>query len=239
LVQIQPDAANDGIGSVAYKVTNPSAGVWHYEYAVYNQNMDRAIQSFGVPVGAGASVTNIGFHMPPQHPGWAADGTVGNAGFSSTPWAQSQASGAMTWSSETFAQNQNANAIRWGTLYNFRFDSNRPPQTVMATVGFYKTGAPITVQVQGPSPAVATTVEVGGRVTTSTGQGIGGARVYMSDTSGTRVAVTSPLGYYNFLNVLTGVTYTFDVRAKRYTFNTPQQVQVNGQLTTNDFAALP
>ena len=27
---------------VAYKVTNPSPGVWHYEYAVYNQNLDRS-----------------------------------------------------------------------------------------------------------------------------------------------------------------------------------------------------
>ena len=56
----------------------------------------------------------------------------------------------MSWTSETFAQNQNANAIRWGTLYNFRFDSDRPPQTTNATVGFYKTGAPILVQIQGP-----------------------------------------------------------------------------------------
>ena len=36
---------------VAYKVTNPSAGVWHYEYAIYNENLDRAIQSFSVPLG--------------------------------------------------------------------------------------------------------------------------------------------------------------------------------------------
>ena len=49
--QIQPDPGNDGIGSVSYKVTNPSAGVWHYEYAIYNQNLDRGIQSFSVPVG--------------------------------------------------------------------------------------------------------------------------------------------------------------------------------------------
>ena len=46
--QIEPDPGNDGIGLVGYKVTNPSAGVWHYEYAVYNQNLDRAIQSFSV-----------------------------------------------------------------------------------------------------------------------------------------------------------------------------------------------
>ena len=48
---------------VGYKVTNPSPGVWHYEYACHNQNLDRAIQSFSVPVGGSCS-TNIGFHAP-------------------------------------------------------------------------------------------------------------------------------------------------------------------------------
>ncbi len=149
-VPIQPDSGNDGVGVVAYKVTNTAPGVWHYEYVLYNQNLDRAIQSFRVPVAGGAVLSNIGFHAPPQHPGWAADGTVGNAGYSSAPWASSQAGGAITWSSETLAQNPNANAIRWGTLYNFRFDSNSPPTTTQATVGFYKTGAPILVSIQSP-----------------------------------------------------------------------------------------
>ena len=149
-VMIQPDPLADGIGTLAYKVTNPSAGVWHYEYAIYNQNLDRGIQSFSVPVGS-ASLSNIGFHAPPQHPGTLNDGTVGSAGFSSAAWAPSQSGGAMTWSSETFAQNPNANAIRWSTLYNFRFDSSSPPQTVQATIGFYKSGAPITLAVQAPA----------------------------------------------------------------------------------------
>ncbi len=149
-VEIRPDPGNDGVGVVGYKVTNPSPGVWHYEYAVYNENLDRAIQSFGIPIGTGVTLSNIGFHAPPQHPGWTADGTVGNTGYSSVPWPQTQAAGAVTWSSETFAQNQNANAIRWGTLYNFRFDSNTPPGNLNATVGFFKTGAPITVGIQGP-----------------------------------------------------------------------------------------
>ena len=148
---VPPAPPGDGIGFVGYKVTGPNAGVWHYEYAVYNQNLDRAIQSFAVPLGPGVTVSNIGFHAPPQHPGWAADGTVGNAGFSSTAWTPTQTSSSLTWSSETFAQNQNANAIRWGTLYNFRFDANSPPQTANATVGFFKTGSPITVGIQGPS----------------------------------------------------------------------------------------
>jgi hypothetical protein len=150
--QIEPAPGADGIGLIGYKVTNPSVGVWHYEYAVYNQNIDRAIQSFSVPLGPGVTVSNLGFHAPPQHPGWSGDGTAGNTGYSSAAWTPAQAGNALTWTSETFAQNQNANAIRWGTLYNFRFDSNRPPQTTNATVGFFKTGTPIIVGIQGPSP---------------------------------------------------------------------------------------
>src|SRR5205085_9260693 len=130
-----------------YKVTNPSPGVWHYEYAIYNQNLDRAVRAFTVPLGNGAVISNVGFHAPPQHPAWANDGTVGNAGYSSTPWAQDLAEDSITWSTETFAQNPNANAVRWGTMYNFRFDSNHPPAAANAIVGFYKTGAPITVAV--------------------------------------------------------------------------------------------
>ena len=65
--QIEPDPGNDGIWFMGYKVTNPSAGVWHYEYALYNQNLDRAIQSFSVPLGSRSEhLANIGFHAPPS-----------------------------------------------------------------------------------------------------------------------------------------------------------------------------
>ena len=123
---IEPDPGNDGVAVIAYKVTNTSPGIWHYEYAIYNENLDRAIQSFSLPSVTGLVVNNVGFHAPPQHPGWTADGTVGNTGYSSTPWGFTQASDSLTWNTQTFAQNQNANAIRWGTLYNFRFDSTVP-----------------------------------------------------------------------------------------------------------------
>jgi hypothetical protein len=146
--KIEPDSGNDGIAFIGYKVTNPSAGVWHYEYAIYNENLDRAIQSFAIPTGR--RIRNIGFHAPPQEPGWARDGTVGNAGYSSTPWTSVVTGGSLTWSCETVAQNPNANAIRWGTLYNFRFDSNRPPQNEFAVIGFFKTGVPFTSPIQGP-----------------------------------------------------------------------------------------
>lgn len=151
-VQFQPDPANDGIGIVAFKVTNPSPGVYHYEYAIYNQNLDRAIQGFSLPKFDNVPMTNVEFHAPPQHPGWSADGTTGNAGYSSIPWAQTEGNGLVMWGSETFAANQNANAIRWGTMYNIRFDSTRPPMTVNSTMSFLKTGAPISVTVFAPSP---------------------------------------------------------------------------------------
>jgi hypothetical protein len=148
---IQPDPGNDGIWLMGYKITSPSAGVWHYEYALFNQNLDRGIQSFSVALNAGVNISNIGFHAPPQHPGWANDGTFNNQGYSSTPWSVTQTSDSITWNTETFAQNQNANAIRWGTLYNFRFDADQPPQTASATVGFFKTGSPMMVAIQGPA----------------------------------------------------------------------------------------
>ena len=88
--QVQPDPGNDGIWFMGYKVTNPAPGVYHYEYALYNQNLDRSIQSFSVPLGAGANLSNIGFHAPPQEPGWANDGTFNNQGYSSMPWAVTQ-----------------------------------------------------------------------------------------------------------------------------------------------------
>ena len=149
---IEPEPGVDGRAFVVYKVTNPSAGVWHYEYAIHNQNLDRSIQSFSVPLGAGITVSNIGFHAPLNPAGFSNDGTVGNTGFSNAAWTSNQTADALSWSSETFAQNPNANAIRFATMYNFRFDSDRPPQTTNATIGFFKTGTPITVAIQGPSP---------------------------------------------------------------------------------------
>jgi hypothetical protein len=152
LVNFQPAPGADGQGFIAYKVTGPTNGMYHYEYAVNNQNLDRAIQSFGVPLGCGVTISNVDFHAPLNGPGFANDGTLNSAGYSNAAWTPTQTQTGITWASETFAQNQNANAIRWGTTYNFRFDSNRPPQAANATVGFFKTGSPMTVAIQAPTP---------------------------------------------------------------------------------------
>ncbi len=154
--QYQPDPGNDGIFFVGYKVTGPTNGMWHYEYAIYNENLDRGMQSFEVVFPAFPPIlNNVGFHAPPQEPGWANDGTFNNQGYSSTPWTFTlnpppPFPNSAMWNCETFAQNQNANAIRWGTLYNFRFDSSAPPASSTANIGFFKTGSPISVAIQAP-----------------------------------------------------------------------------------------
>lgn len=149
-VTIEPERGIDGIARVSYKVTQTGPNLWHYEYAIYNQNLDRGIQSFKVPIGTGVNVTNVGFYAPPQHPGSSNDGTVGSAGFASTPWAVTQVAGSIQWATETALVNANANAIRWGTMYNFRFDADKPPATMYGTVGFFKTGSPGNILIQGP-----------------------------------------------------------------------------------------
>ena len=235
-IQFAPDPGNDGIGFIAYKVTNPSAGVWSYEYAVYNQNIDRAIRTFSVPIGSGASLSNIGFHAPPQHPGWAFDGTNGDGGYSNTPWTPTQDVVSLSWAAETLAQNSNANAIRWGTMYNFRFESNRPPQAVNATLGFFKTGAPINVSVQGPSAAASVSITVAGRVTT-TFRGVSYAKVTITDSQGqSRVEYTNTFGYFTFANVASNKTYTVSVLKKNYTFG-PQQISPSNDLMNMTFFA--
>jgi hypothetical protein len=151
VTQVEPDPGNDGIFFVGYKVTGPNDGVWHYEYAIFNMNLDRAIQSFQVFFGFPVPLSNIEFHAPPQHPGWPHDGTAGDAGYSNAPWTVDMGDGStLTWSSETLVQNPNANAIRWGTLYNFRFDSSAAPVSSNATISFFKTGSPVTVGVPAP-----------------------------------------------------------------------------------------
>lgn len=231
-VEIKPAPGTDGVAILAYKVTNTSPGVWHYEYAIYNQNLDRAIQSFSIPTGY-STLNNIGFHAPPQHPASANDGTFNSTGFSSSAWAQTPTPGNFTWSSETFAQNQNANAIRWGTLYNFRFDSNSPPTLANATIGFLKTGSPITVQIQVPS---LVNVSVSGYVRNSSGRGVTNAEVTFQPTAGgtVRTAITNRLGFYRFDNVTPGAMYTVGATAHRWTF-TSQQINVTDNVTNANF----
>jgi hypothetical protein len=124
---------------IGYKVSSNIDGTWHYEYAVYNHNADRAAGSFSISIPAGVVVTNIGFHAVACHSGEIYD---------NTPWTGANGTGAVTWTvPQTYAQNQNASALRWGTLYNFRFDANAGPAPGTASLGLFKPGMPTALPV--------------------------------------------------------------------------------------------
>lgn len=150
------DIVDDGRFIIAYQVTDLGNNRWHYEYAVYNQNSHRSGQTFSIPIPAGVTVTNIGFHDVEYLNG---DGP-GNVNYDGTDWTAVVANGAITWSTQTFDQNQSANALRWGTLYNFRFDANTPPMRGTGTIGLFRPGTPdsFTFNTYQPTPGVAAPV---------------------------------------------------------------------------------
>ncbi|MBI5362330.1 MAG: hypothetical protein HZA53_04065 [Planctomycetes bacterium] len=136
---------------LAFKTTSLGGGQWHYEYALYNQNSDRGVQAFSVPMPAGVNVTNIGFHDV-DYRGGDGEGGVNRDG---TDWVGTVSGGALTWATTLFSVNANANALRFGTTYNFRFDADQPPTAVNLTLTQYKVVNNVVVAgVDGPSTPV-------------------------------------------------------------------------------------
>ncbi len=142
---------DDGMYVVGSKATDLGGGQWHYEYAVYNMNGDRNGGSFGIPVPAGVTVSNIGFHGVVHRDGSGS----GAIPYSTAAWSTTESGGMLTFACETPAANPNANAIRWGTTYNFRFDTNSPPASGSnnVTLGLWKNGTVPSVQVGAVVPS--------------------------------------------------------------------------------------
>jgi hypothetical protein len=138
------DVPNEGRFHTAVKVTDLGGGNYRYDYAIFNLNSDRSGGSLTIPLN-GAAPVNIGFHDVDYHSGEPYD---------NTDWVVEVTSGAITWRSpQTFAQNPNSNALRWGTMYNFWFETNRPPANGMATLGLFKPHTPQSVQFDAPIPS--------------------------------------------------------------------------------------
>jgi hypothetical protein len=125
---------------VAAKASDNGDGTWHYEFAVHNLNAARNAGSFSIPLPAGITPINPGFHAPFSHSGEP---------FDNTPWSVSIEPAAVTWSTTPFSTDPNANAIRWGTLYNFRFDAAAAPTTGAANLGLHSPGAPASLAIPG------------------------------------------------------------------------------------------
>jgi hypothetical protein len=113
------NGVDDGRLFVGVKVTGPTAGQWHYEYAVYNRDNARAVGAFHIPLGVGATVSNVGFRD--------IDTNTGN------DWQVAQLSNELVFSTATDPQ-------EWGTLYNFWFDSNAGPLASSASLNPFHAG---------------------------------------------------------------------------------------------------
>lgn len=139
----QVDVAGDGRFYVGSLVTDNLDGTWSYEYAVQNLNSARAAAAFRVPT-SDSNITHIGFHDVDYHSGEPFDGA---------DWPGQATSEAVSWSTSTYGVNPNANALRWGTLYNFRFVSDMPPESGEGTLTLFAPGSPESVQVPISVPA--------------------------------------------------------------------------------------
>ncbi len=97
---------DDGRYFVAVKVTGPSSGFFHYEYAVHNRDNKRGMGSFRVPICSGARVTNFGFHDVDRdaNDDWTATASGSQISFSTT-----------------------GNPLRWNSIFNFWFDCDAAP----------------------------------------------------------------------------------------------------------------
>ena len=89
-------------------------------------------------------------------------------------------------------------------------------------------------QAQAPTAA---SVLLGGRIFSSTGRAVSGARVRLIEANGTvRYAQTNGFGYYRFEALSVGQTVALEVSSKRYEF-APLVVTVNEELTNLNFTA--
>jgi hypothetical protein len=137
---------DDGRFLVAVKVTGPSAGVWHYEYAVHNLDNHRGGASLRLPVDAAATVQNPGFHDIDTDPlnNWTYSRTATEIAFTASA----------------------SNPLDWNTIYNFWFDCSIAPSFGFVDVDEARLGpGSLSVQVASMVPSgipAATFQSIGG-----------------------------------------------------------------------------
>ncbi|MSR75815.1 MAG: hypothetical protein EXS14_10150 [Planctomycetes bacterium] len=145
------DVPSDGRIIVAFKSTALGGGNFAYEYAIQNLSSHRSVRGVTIPVTAGATITNIGFHDVPYHSSEPFTGATG--AYTGTDWVGQVTGGSVVWMTESYATNQRGNAIRWGTTYNFRFESTGFPGDMVLEL--FRPGTPTTVTAPSTMPTFA------------------------------------------------------------------------------------
>lgn len=115
------NGADDGRFLVAVKVTGPTNGLWHYEYAVHNLDNHRGGAALRLPLCASARLLNVGFRDIDQNP--------------LNDWQISRSGDELA-----FLASAN-NPLDWNTFYNFHFDSDAAPVAGTATIDQARLGA--------------------------------------------------------------------------------------------------
>lgn len=119
-------AVGDGQVLLAVQTTNLGGGTTHYEYALLNQNSDRQIRSFSMPVHGVTTLSNIGFHD--------------NDSNASNDWQVAVNNGEITWQTGSPQGTTQAHPLEFGFMFNFRFDADAPPSAASARLELYKPG---------------------------------------------------------------------------------------------------
>ncbi|MBK8101171.1 MAG: hypothetical protein IPK26_29165 [Planctomycetes bacterium] len=139
------DAANgndDGRFQVAVKVTGPTNGLYHYEYAVYNHDNNRGGAAFRLPVCPNARVSNLGFRDIDQNP--------------LNQWTATVSGGEIAWSAPA------NNPHNWNQLFNFWFDSDAAPVGGAASIDQARVGpGNLTISVATQTPGFVPNVWLG------------------------------------------------------------------------------
>jgi hypothetical protein len=134
----------DGRSILAAKPQKLQNGLWRYEYAILNVDMDRQIGSLEIPIPQGTTVTDITFHSP-EHDGEVYN-SVGGTKTDSAEWSKEGKLSSIAWKTTT-------NPLRWGTLYNFGFTADSGPADVNVVVGLFKPGSINSLSVSTLGPA--------------------------------------------------------------------------------------
>lgn len=111
---------DDGHFVVGVKVTGPVNGLWHYEYAIHNQDNHRGGASVRIPVCPTARVVNAGFHDIDGDPlnDWSANQNIGEIAFLATA----------------------NNPLNWNCIYNVWFDCDAAPVAGTLTIDQARVG---------------------------------------------------------------------------------------------------
>lgn len=131
------DVPGDGRLFVASAAAEVSAGIWEYEYAVFNLDSHRSVGGLAVPLPGEAGVTDVGFTDVDYH---------GGEPYSGADWPGSVEGRGVTrrlaWRTDPEATDPDANAIRWSTMYTFRFRTGAPPAAGEIELALFRAGTP-------------------------------------------------------------------------------------------------